>query len=263
MMRTWFTDRINVLAEGDSWFAYPPKWFIGRKPSNLVHHTSRMFRGEANYYCLASNGDEAVDMVSGKQKHQLVKILRQHEEHRVEPIHLLLFSGGGNDLVDENDFERFLRKTPHPTATQCVNMARLRRKTKQIGLALQELADVCQHYSPDTLIVTHTYDYPYPSRQGGHFLGGLIKTKAWMKRFMEKVGIDNRIQADVIRIFMDTVGDELVKVGNQRRNVMVVDTRGTLKGKKAWLNEIHPTSDGFKSIAEVLVKEIRKEVSGL
>jgi hypothetical protein len=263
-MRKWFPERLNVVSEGDSWFAYPPNWLVG-KPSNLIDHISGWTRRKANFYSMASNGDEAVDMVSGKQKHDLVDILRWHtkDKHR-KPIDLLLFSGGGNDLVGENDFERFLKPyRPGKTAEQCVNLNRLKRKSRQIGLAYEELIDIRDHYSPSTIIVTHTYDYPYPSLTGAVLLGGLIKTKAWMKRFMDGANIPDNLQTDVIKIFMDQMAEVSLRIKEKRSKFIVVDTRKTLIGKKHWLNEIHPDGEGFKKIAAVIFKEVEKIFPGL
>lgn len=236
-MRQLFTSRLTIVSEGDSWFAYPKKWFFAGKPSNLISHISKSTWRKANFYDMASNGAEAVDMISGNQKHQLVDILRWHTKGRDrKPVDLFLFSGGGNDVVGKNDFERFLKpyRASYVTGEQCVNLVRLNRKVKQIGLAYQELLDIRDHYSPTTLVMTHTYDYPYPSLTGGEFLGGLIKTKAWMKRFMDDpaIGIPPDLQADVIKVFMNKMGDELLKVENKRSGFIVVETRKTLLGKK-------------------------------
>ncbi len=259
-MRRYFPDRITIVSEGDSWFAYPPKWIFAGKPSNLISHISGMTRRKANFLSMASNGDEAVDMVSGKQKHQLVDIIRWHTKGKNrKPVDLILFSGGGNDVVGENDFERFLRsyKNSYTSAKQCVNMPRLNRKVKQICLAYQELIDIRDHYSPETIIMTHTYDYPFPSLEGAEFLGGLIGTKAWMKRFMDENGIKEELQASVIQVFMDAMAEETLKIAAKRQGFIVVDTRKTLAGKKEWLNEIHPTSVGFKKISDLIFNKMK------
>lgn len=265
-MRRHFPERVTIVSEGDSWFAYPKKWFVVGKPSNLVGHLSSATWRKANFLSMASNGDEAVDMVSGKQKHQLVDILRWHSKAKNrKPVDLLLFSGGGNDVVGENDFERFIKpyKKSSTSARQCINLPRLNRKMKQIGLAYQELLDLRDHYTPSTLILTHTYDYPYPSLTGAEFLGGLIKTRAWMKRFMDAVGIEEALQADVIKIFMDSMAEEILKVAAKRKGFIVIDSRGTLAGKKEWLNEIHPTSKGFKAIADLMFEQMRASFPAL
>jgi hypothetical protein len=221
------------------------------KPPNLVSHIARWTKGKANFYSMASNGDEAVDMVSGKEKHKLVNVLRWHKKARNrKPVDLLLFSGGGNDVVGENDYERFIR--PYKagyTARECLRVGRLERKIKQIGLAYHELVDIRDHYSPSTIIITHTYDYPYASLVGMNFLGGLIKNSGWMKRYMDDVEIPEKLQTKVIREFMNLMAEESLKVQQKRSNFFVVETRRTLLDKKDWLNEIHPNKDGFKAIA--------------
>jgi hypothetical protein len=68
---------------------------------------------------------------------------------------------------------------------------------------------------------------------------------------------------DVIRIFMDTMGDEMVRIANQRQGIVVVDTRGTLEDKSAWLNEIHPTSNGFKELAQIIFSEMTQRFPSL
>ena len=257
-----FPQRVNIIAEGDSWFAYPSEWFIYGEPSNLIEYISKYTKTKANFLSLASNGDEAVAMLSGDQKHTLIKLLRKYAtKKRLEPIDILLFSGGGNDLVGEDDFERFIVKNAKglTKAYECIEMDRLDRKILEIALAYQELLDIRDYYSPKTLIFTHTYDYPYPSDKGAEFLGGLIKTKAWVKRFMDKAHIAPELQADIIKIFMDKMADALLDIQQKRAGFIVVDTRGTLHGKKWWLNEIHPTSKGFKKLAKKIYKKMKKE----
>lgn len=257
-MINWFPNRLNIVAQGDSWFAYPRKWIIAGKPSNLLDHISAWTKGKANLYTMASNGAEAVDMLSGKQKHELIDVLRWHSKGKNrKPIDLLLFSGGGNGVVGENDFERFLRLYQAGfIAKQCIRLQRLKRKCRQIRLAYAELLDICDQYSPSTVILTHCYDYPYASLQGGVFLGGLIKTKSWMKPYLDKLNIPDELQSDVIKIFMDSLATEMLKLKSKHNNFIVVDTRGTLMNKKNWLDELHPDAVGFKKIAAVMYSEM-------
>lgn len=263
-MRNWYPDRVTIVSEGDSWFAYPPKFIVG-KPPNLVSRISGWSRGKANFFAMASNGDEAVDMVSGKQKHQLIDLLRWHEKVETrKPVDLLLFSGGGNDIVGSNDFERFIRPyRPGYTPRECLRIRRLQRKIRQIGLAYQELLDIRDHYSPTTLVMTHTYDYPFASLQGANFLGGLIKTEGWMKRFMDEISIPDALQTGVIRELMDMMAREFLKIAGERTGFVVVDTRGTLLDRKDWANEIHPDRAGFKAIAAKMYAEIEARFPSL
>ena len=37
-----FKSRLNIISEGDSWFAYPPKGIIFGKSSNVMSHLKKM-----------------------------------------------------------------------------------------------------------------------------------------------------------------------------------------------------------------------------
>ena len=76
---------------------------------------------------------------------------------------------------------------------------------------------------------------------------------------MDRANIPQNLQADVIKIFIDKLAESIIDIQNRRGGFIVVDTRGTLKGKKWWLNEIHPTSKGFKKIAKKIYKRMREE----
>ena len=91
----------RILAEGDSWFAYPRRFFAFGDASNVVQVLGK----KKTYVILttASNGDEAVIMMSGDQKFSLMKKLKHIE------FDVILFSGGGNDIVGKYDFDFFLK----------------------------------------------------------------------------------------------------------------------------------------------------------
>ena len=259
-MREIYPERVNIVSEGDSWFAYPKKWLLFGPPSNIIDYLSDWTFRKANFYNMASNGEEAVNILSGEQKHELIEILRWHEKAKGRrPVDLLLFSGGGNDVAGENDFERFIDPDTSYRGVDIkhfIDMDRLSRKSKQISLAYQELIDIRDYYSPNTVIVGHTYDYPIPSG-GAKFLGGLIETESWMKKYMDKIKIPKELQADVLRVFIDQLAEDLLSISDPDKNVHIIDTRGTLL-EKNWLNEMHPNSEGFKYISNVMFGKIRE-----
>ena len=118
--------RIGIVAEGDSWFAYPRKWIAFGADINIIHHLEDKVANtnSVNLLRLASNGDEAVDMTSGKQFKKLYKVLKKNREH----IRILLFSGGGNDIVGKDDMLPLLNEySGNMSFLDCINLSRFEK----------------------------------------------------------------------------------------------------------------------------------------
>jgi hypothetical protein len=49
---------------------------------------------------------------------------------------------------------------------------------------------------------------------------------------------------------VDQFADRLQTLASQHPNIRVVDTRGALRSKSQWENEIHPTAAGFELLAK-------------
>ncbi|MGD8643473.1 MAG: hypothetical protein PVI15_04235 [Chromatiales bacterium] len=261
------TNRIGIVAEGDSWFSYPKKWLLSGPNANILDHISSVLvgRDKVNLLRLESNGDEAVEMIAGDQKHTLAEVLKKNGPQ----VRLLLFSGGGNDVVGKWDMERLL-KTHEPgfTAADCIHQDRLKRKLKRIGLAYEELLELRDEYAPDTLIITHTYDLLQPSDRGASFLWGAIRTKPWIHPYLVDKGIPESLHLDIVTALLEPLRDALTVIANRpryRRNFFVVDTQGTLRpgNRRDWLNEIHPTPAGFKKITRRIWDQARALEPGL
>lgn len=250
----WLTrqkpDRVGILSEGDSWFAYPRKYLFAGPNANIIDFLCSTIKNTdtANLLRMSSNGDEATNMMSDKQRHSLCKILKDRNDH----IKLILFSGGGNDLVGRWDMERFLKHyQPGYSATDCIHLDRFERKIERVILSYKELCDIRDEYCPKAHIVTHTYDQATPSPRGASFLWGTIKTKEWIYRYMMEKGINNtQLQNDIVNFMLTSLQQKLKDMQNYSGNFHVVDTYGTLRPghDDDWENEIHPTSSGFKEI---------------
>jgi hypothetical protein len=68
-MRRKKPHRIGIVPEGDSWFAYSRKWIALGADINVLQHIADTVErtDRVNLLRLASNGDEAVNMTSGKR----------------------------------------------------------------------------------------------------------------------------------------------------------------------------------------------------
>lgn len=259
--------RIGIVSEGDSWFAYPRKWIAFGADINIIHHLADKIAStdSVNLLRLASNGDEAVDMTSGKQFKKLYRILKTNREY----IRLLLFSGGGNDIVGKDDMLPLLNEySSNMDYLDCINLSRFEQKLEAITLSYRRLIALCEDIAPETKIVTHCYDIAKPWDQGAEFFWGLIKSKPWVYPYMVRRGIPRNLHLPVIEHMLKTFGERLLELANEggiNDRLVVVDTQGTLRpgSKKDWLNEIHPTESGFKKIYNKVYREMRDLEPGL
>ena len=262
-----YPHRIAIVAEGDSWFAYPRKWILFGADINIIHHLEDKIEntGTVNLLRLASNGDEAVDMTSGKQFKNLYKILKKNKEH----IRMLLFSGGGNDIVGKNDMLPLLNEySGGMSFLDCINLPRFEEKMQAIILSYRRLISLCEDIIPEAKIITHTYDIAKPWDQGAEFFWGLIKTKPWVYPYMVRRGIPNDLHLPILEHMLTNFGARLMDLAGSadvHGRLVVVNTQGTLSpgSTQDWLNEIHPTKSGFKKIYNKVYAEMRKFESTL
>jgi len=252
--------RVGIVAEGDSWFAYPRKWIAFGADINIVHHIAHRLHGTdtANLIRLAANGDEAVNMTSGSQKQRLYDILKKNSDH----IRLVLFSGGGNDIVGKRDLLPLLKEyRPGMTALECVESERFERRLEAIMLAYTRLLEMVADIVPAATVVSHTYDIPQPEDQGAEFFWGLIRTSPWIYPYLLRRGIPRELHLPVIAQMLGAFGDRLkaLAAGTATGNLVVVDTQGTLRPGHGgdWLNEIHPTRYGFKRVTRKIYRAMK------
>lgn len=265
-----FPDRVNIVAEGDSWFDYP-RQFFPNKPANIIDHIEDRTHRRANLLRLEANGDEITQIMSDPQSFQLTELLDECAK-RERPVHALLFSGGGNDIVGEYDMERFLLPyRPGMSASECINWKSFEIKLQQVKYAWLELVDIRDQYSPETKIFTHTYDLPYMTGIGARFLG-LQFVKPWISPAMDKRRIDPddytsdpqvHFRRDIIQVMFDKLAVILGDIEQSSDKFHVTKTLGTLTSKDEWLNEIHPTSRGFEKISEKIYATLREHFPDL
>jgi hypothetical protein len=254
-------DRIGIVSEGDSWFAYPRKWIAFGADINVIHHLEEKIYGTdtVNLLRLASSGDEAVDMTSGKQFKGLYKILKKNREH----VQILMFSGGGNDIVGKNDMLPLLNEYEEGFGfLGCINLPRFEQRLEAIVLAYKRLISLCEDIVPHAKIITHTYDIAKPWDQGAEFFWGLIKTEPWVYPYMMRRGIPEDLHLPVLDHMLKKFGEKLIQLSldpSAGDRLVVVKTQGTLKpgSTKDWLNEIHPTPAGFKKIFSKIYDEMK------
>jgi len=255
-------DRPVVLSEGDSWFCYPDH-------RNVVDHLDDV--GNMSLLRLESNGDEVVEILAGKQRAKLRRVLTKF------PFDAILFSGGGNDIVGQ-DFEPLLVKQEGQTdAASCIAHERLAERLtllRQVYVELVRLRDEThaareeKHATgkPKPLIVTHGYDRPVPRDEGYKALGRTF-AGPWMYGALKRKKIPKALWRDVAAFFIDRFGDLQRRLAAQFDRFAFVETAGTLRRsgsgwKNDWSDEIHPSDKGYQKVGEKLRERLRAEFPG-
>ncbi|MDW5415723.1 SGNH/GDSL hydrolase family protein [Iodobacter sp. CM08] len=243
---------IKILAEGDSWLAYPRQFFLFGKNSNIVDCLGD--KPDIVAYSSSENGDEAVAMLCGEQKLALMKRIKHTD------FDVILFSGGGNDLVGRYDFGFFLQKMTGNDWQSCIRHERLNKKLNQISLSYEELIERALEFSSNKKIkiISHSYDYAIPSKTGFELFDIFPMSESWMFPYLSQLDINQHEDQKSIAKYMLVKFQEMLLALEAKypQNFYVVQTQGTLK-ENQWRNEIHPTPEGFKVISEMIYKKIK------
>lgn len=234
---------ITVLAEGDSWFSYP----VGKSITFHLRNHPKM-----ETLNLASHGDEMTDMLSDKQRKRLVKELRRGPQPR-RKYDAFVFSGGGNDLLGNDRFRLWIKDYKKGmTPKQIINKSTLKTMLDYIECRYQEVIDIRDEYSKNTIMYLNAYDFAQPNGEGvcgrGPWLLPALKYRKVPKKHHEQVVVE------LLKIFHK----RLEKISDYSRGIVVLPTQGTLN-KSRWHNEIHPTNKGFKQVAKKFISAIETD----
>lgn len=250
-------DAVRILAEGDSWFAYPRRFIAFGQSANIVQ-----ILAERNYYLIystASIGDEATSMLTGEQKFAFTRRLSTNE------FDIVLFSGGGNDIVGKYDFDFFLkRRDSGADWRDCLEMERLDNKLEQIESVYIELLErvACYSVNPDTKVVSHNYDFCQPSPEGYELFDIFPIGESWIYPYLHQKGFTDPLeQQQVIRFMLIRFGERLERVRRSYPDrFFIAATQGTLN-EKQWRNEIHPTPAGFRILSRIVHRQIGRALA--
>ena len=130
--------------------------------------------GDFTMLRLEKNGDEARKMlrVGGAQLTKLERYFKRYGKK----LNLLIFSGGGNDILGENLTGLLRQKTGTLTWRDCIDDATLAARLAEITAAYENLPALRDRTSRGFEIVTHTYDYLVPDGRGAPVPFGLARS---------------------------------------------------------------------------------------
>lgn len=259
--------RTNIIIEGDSWFSYPSEYLgldISAKQSNAADYVIEFLTKarKTNIIKLSNNGDLLADIVSSNQLDRLKKLLKLTGNK----THAVLLSAGGNDILDTNFLKTVLRRDgtqgdpasfiKSEILTEC--FARLRQN-------FQILFEKRDRYSPNAKIFLHTYDQVLSANRPARFVNGLVQLGPWIHKAMESCKIIESERDSIVAFIYGGFRELILDLATTNNNIVVVDTFGTLQpgNPRHWIDEIHPTPDGFAMIAEKIFTALKKHFANV
>ena len=231
----------RLISEGDSWFDYPPH-------PNVID-----FLDGEGFWAIKRFEKSGDTLANVAGPGNLVRIAVTAEKEKTEAI---LISAGGNDLftdIPEKPQLRWIWRAlmpfdPSKTAAEHVNQLVWDEKKTELRRNFVQIISALSGCAP---MLIHGYDYLTASGEKCLY-DGFRAAGPWILPSMRDRGIlDPDMQRAILRVLIDDVNRILSALqGSYPDSVIYVDLRGTLRPGIDWLNEIHPTEDGFHKVEE-------------
>jgi len=240
------TRPLQVFAEGDSWFDYPVPLFGGGIVPRLADRLG------VPILDLASAGDEVRYMLGVEQRAELRQRL-QVGCPAGGPWDVLLFSGGGNDIVGDPMTLWVRDYAPGKDADQLLHDGRFATALGLVRAGYEDLIALRDHISPATHLMFHTYDFAIPDGRG------VCGKGPWLKPTFDARGYPRTsIRFEIVQLMLRRFGAMLASLARPG-SVTVIDGQGLLPpGTGSWHNELHPSKRGYMAFADRFRDELRR-----
>lgn len=225
------TDRLRIVAEGDSWFQYPIRLL------DTLDHLYKLYAIRS----FAEAGDTLGHYLKEKEYLNAIKD---------EQAQIFLVSGGGNDILG-SQFQQFLRDTP---AEDDITPGRYLKgafndKLDDLEKWYRDMFTELHNRYPNLRILVHSYDYIIPVDTDLQ-----PKKTSWLGKYMILKHMDPQAEREsVIRFIVDEFNKRLQKVVAAFPGVVYYVNVRDIVARDSWYDEIHPTNDGFGLVADKFV----------
>ncbi|WP_119421671.1 GDSL-type esterase/lipase family protein [Desertibaculum subflavum] len=236
---------LQIFAEGDSWFDYPALFFGG----GIIPRLENLLG--VPILNLAKAGDEVRYMLGVEER----LLLADHLSKGCPaggPWDALLFSGGGNDIVD-NPMALWVKDwDPTVPAAQLVHQQRFDAALALVRAGYEDLIQLRDRLSPGTVLVFQGYDFAIPDGRGICHLGPWLKPTFDLRNFPTLAA-----RQEVVKAMLQQFAAMLTGLA-VHANVIFINGQGTLLPQKSsWHNELHPSKKGFQSFANLFHRELK------
>jgi hypothetical protein len=262
----------NLLAQGDSWFDYPP----GTDIIDCLHsHHGHTIKNIA--VAGSTLNDEAYGPVpremfglgppKSNDPDRITELVHQIQEVRPQA---LLLSAGGNDVAGD-EFFSFINnaRSGLPPVNAAVLDAVINGTFKTAyEYLITTASEAAASIGLRMPIFTHSYDYPWPD---GRPLVAFLwwKIGPWFdhtfnaKNYPNTSPADLQVRHDIVVSFIDAMDGMLSALAaspNYRGKLFHVNLRGTLQAEFDWANELHPQNAGFKILADKMDAVLQENI---
>jgi hypothetical protein len=237
---------LQIFAEGDSWFDYPVPFFGGGIIPRLENRLGIPILN------LAKAGDEVRYMLGVEER----TLLTEHLSKGCPaggPWDVLLFSGGGNDIVD-NPMALWIKDwDPAVPPAKHIHQPRFDTAVALVRAGYEDLITLRDKLSPDTHLVFQGYDFAIPDGRGICHLGPWLKPTFDLRKFPTRAAAQ-----EVVKAMLQQFAAMLASLATQPK-VTFINGQGTLPPQtSSWHNELHPTRAGFEKFADIFYRELKK-----
>ena len=235
---------LQIFAEGDSWFDYPVPFFGG----SIIPRLER--RLGVPILNLAKAGDEARYMLGVEER----AVLTEHLTKGCPvggPWDVLLFSGGGNDIVGNPMALWVSDWNPALPPAELIQKTRFDAVLALVRAAYEDLIALRERLSPTTQLVFQGYDFAIPDGRG------ICGYGPWLKPTFDLCKFPTLAAGQaVVKAMLEQFAAMLTSLAGPK--VTFINGQGTLAPQTgSWHNELHPAKAGFEKFADIFQQQLK------
>lgn len=244
-------ERNSAVAVGDSWFDYPLAGAFGIGQTDVIAQLELKYDHKKPILRLAHYGDATLDMMSPVKQERLIRALTNKNLWVGGKPNAIFCSAGGNDVAGTH-FKDYLRKNQGQPASAGLDEDAFALLLDRVQSNYEILLGIRDEYAPGVRIIGHAYDFPIPDNRAIKIL--TCQVGPWLWPSLLDRGWSEADGTIIIRNALTRFRRMLKEkfASSPQKRFDLVPTQGSLTDsdyKNDWSNELHPTSRGFKAIA--------------